>query len=119
MMHVPASPGPKSFTPGPWQMLKDTCSMCDGEWVITGPPGGRHGQFLHEADARLIAAAPDLLEACRHVLAWFARIKRQQYKDLVLGQTLESASANWDKMTTESLDLAPLMKAVAAAEGKS
>lgn len=54
-------------TPGPWSYFHDTCAVCeangDAEYIIDGPPGGNHGQFSEEADARLIAAAPDLLEA--------------------------------------------------------
>jgi hypothetical protein len=54
-------------TPGPWSYFHDTCARCEREgtkeFVITGPPGGYHGQFSHEPDARLIAAAPDLLAA--------------------------------------------------------
>jgi len=54
------------WTPGPWSYFKDTCRVCDeegtAEFVISGPPGGRHGQFSNEADARLIAAAPDLYD---------------------------------------------------------
>lgn len=54
-------------TPGPWDVVFDSCSApkCGGEWVIDGPPSGAHGQFELEADARLIAAAPDLLAALK------------------------------------------------------
>ena len=58
-----------SHTPGPWEATFDSCASCGGEWIIDGPPGGSHGQFSGEADARLIAAAPDLFAACRGIVA--------------------------------------------------
>lgn len=58
-------------TPGPWSFWHDTCAKCreDGtaEFCIDGPPGGSHGQFSSEADARLVAAAPDMLEALKAI----------------------------------------------------
>lgn len=40
--------------------------------MIDGPPGGYHGQFSKEADARLIAAAPELYEEGLALLAALA-----------------------------------------------
>lgn len=58
---------PSAFTPGPWSYWHDTCYRCEEqgekEFVIDGPPGGYHGQFSNEADARLIASAPRLYAA--------------------------------------------------------
>lgn len=63
-------------TPGPWTAYNDSCAKCeeDGtqEWGVTGPPGGYHAPFTNEADARLIAAAPELLEALQSVVRIFS-----------------------------------------------
>ena len=66
-------------TPGPWSAECRAVGYKGGEWgkdeflqwVVCGPevPSGR-GQFF-QADARLIAAAPDLLAALQ-VIASFA-----------------------------------------------
>jgi len=79
-------------TPGPWCMekqSKDACGTAIGEPIaVVGGEAtdesvefvvgracdfGPHGDLATEANARLIAAAPDLLEACkaarRHLLA--------------------------------------------------
>ena len=63
-------------TPGPWEISRDAVpegytqntvyAERDGERVATA--------FRNEANARLIAAAPDLLEACKAALdAWHAK----------------------------------------------
>lgn len=66
----------------------------------------------------LIAAAPDLLVECKKVIAWFEAMKRHQFEELVLGQTFESASRNWETLTNEPLDLTSMMAAIAKAEGR-
>jgi hypothetical protein len=73
-----------------------------------------------QANAYLIAAAPELLEACRNVALQFEAIKKRQHELLVEGQTLESAAANWDEATLgQSIDFEPLIAAIAKAEGRS
>ncbi len=67
-----------THTPGPWSYFHDSCTQCESEgkaeYIVMGPPDGHHGQFSNEADARLIAAAPDLLEACDAALHWITDI---------------------------------------------
>lgn len=65
-------------TPGPWSYFHDTCAECEregrAEYDIPEVPGGHHGRFTNEDDARLIAAAPELLDvakALRQHLALF------------------------------------------------
>ena len=53
-----------TYTPGPWEH-NDRGGM---GWDVDGPPHGMRGMFLLEADARLAAAAPDLLAALEVVL---------------------------------------------------
>ena len=59
------------FTPGPWTAFKDTCAQCEAngtaEWQVMGPPGGHHAQFGREADARLVAASPQLYAALQRI----------------------------------------------------
>ena len=74
---------PVSHTPGPWAAkppdggkpvgcdLVDLMSRSDLQsdyWFIAGPGADVHGH-MSEADARLIAAAPDLLCALQELLA--------------------------------------------------
>ena len=59
-------------TPGPWQLSKTGLSV-QSEFLqgiaSTGTPNGTIGLPERQANARLIAAAPELLAACEHVLA--------------------------------------------------
>ena len=65
----------KKHTPGPWSA--DECrsgfavyAYKSGEAVVqTEDDEGRYGTIANEANARLIAAAPELLDALRLVLA--------------------------------------------------
>ena len=59
-----------SHTPGPWRV-----EPCTNGGMILIRADGKHGahpqthlQIVPEADARLIAAAPDLLEACKALI---------------------------------------------------
>ena len=72
-------------TPGPWL---NGGSAKDGEftnWFVSAPPNciavcpERDGSS--EANARLIAAAPELLAACREVAEWHDLVK-QNYPDM-------------------------------------
>ena len=70
-----------SYTPGPWkaiprhsQNLGDEDDPSGLGWDIEGPPEPMlRGQFKRADDARLVAASPDLLEACAELIgAWDA-----------------------------------------------
>ena len=58
-----------AHTPGPWTVESDgsTVSM-GGQCVIVGPAPDGAPREQERANARLIAAAPDLLRACRKAL---------------------------------------------------
>ena len=67
-------------TPGPWEV---ECVMCDevnGEAYEVHADGGAISIAAppSEADAYLIAAAPDLLAACQAAEAWFGRDRDQE-----------------------------------------
>ena len=58
-------------TPGPWIAQRDPNAIMADDWCI-----GAQGQIdsvavCSERDARLIAAAPDLLEALKCLVGWF------------------------------------------------
>ena len=57
-----------THTPGPWQCWTSPDGRDGKGWLIVKPETHDDGTFRHEADARLIAAAPDLLEALESVL---------------------------------------------------
>lgn len=78
-----------SHTPGPWEVVR--LSGVGGPCAIRmayKPPSGRtfYGvQAIYlDADARLIAAAPELLEACRFFLTSFGAVTEQQQDALTL-----------------------------------
>ena len=58
-------------TPGPWSVSFESV---DPEWAIVATQGGRvvanvNADHLQDANARLIAAAPDLLEAVADLIS--------------------------------------------------
>ena len=61
-----------NHTPGPWEALHDIDANCvatiTSGWVVV-PIGADPNKFDAESDARLIAAAPEMLEALRALLA--------------------------------------------------
>ena len=83
-----------THTPGPWVLGNaDNCgrgyAVCAGPYVIArvvgnGYPIGMGRSPKSDANARLIAAAPDMLAALKDVLAWIdgqRRIKAFRNRD--------------------------------------
>ena len=67
--------GEVKYTPGPWKhahryIIEDS----EGNWIATTPAGVTAKEdALRVADAQLISAAPDLLEACEGLLRLYAK----------------------------------------------
>ncbi len=57
--------GPARSTPGPWRVVPGGVVPCDDHLFQSG---ATICTTLHEANARLIAAAPDLLDALRDLV---------------------------------------------------
>lgn len=63
-------------TPGPWSTASDPCHF-DSQTTVVAANGARVAEVTGsafdeaEANARLIAAAPDLLEACKAFVAHY------------------------------------------------
>lgn len=56
-------------TPGPWQMHKDPSRQIGWNVTVPHPSGlGHLANVYDEANARLIAASPDMLAALRRVV---------------------------------------------------
>ena len=61
-------------TPGPWRVQRQNPSPTTGEWMISGANPGYLAEVRDcgsgdvQANARLIAAAPDLLDALKDAL---------------------------------------------------
>ena len=60
-----------NYTPGPWKYAGWDSVKCDVYQDSTAPHGrDKIAEVIREADAALIAAAPDLLEACSAWMDW-------------------------------------------------
>jgi len=70
-------------TPGPWG-IEGTANI--GYAIVHSGPilNVVADNVRREANARLIAAAPDLLEACKHSLAILASVKHEFIEELLL-----------------------------------
>lgn len=59
--------------------------------------------------------AEKVIEAAKNLVVWFEAASQDNYEKTVKGQTLESASENWDDvMTMGSADFQPLLDAFKA-----
>lgn len=81
----------RSHTPGPWHVVGGT-EVRAGVRIIADTDGAHRIDDQREADARLIAAAPDLLEAARFALAALADPTRLDRRGDALAK-LEAATA--------------------------
>lgn len=65
---------PLKHTPGPWRSENQfSCKILNENGVCVAVPHGPEGRWVdvkeeHEANARLIAAAPELLEALKSIM---------------------------------------------------
>lgn len=107
-------------TPGPWGqshrkredgMYATEVYDAKGETIATCawypvPLGGGHTATNRDANARLIAAAPDLLDACRAALEYDAAIQRYAVhgKSWVGGDDLDALYADWINKSRAAID---------------
>ena len=65
----------QKHTPGPWKVSRQNPSPTTGEWMISGSKPGYLAEVRDcgsgdvQANARLISAAPELLEIVKSILA--------------------------------------------------
>ena len=98
-------------TPGPWEL---DCSGL-GAWIMAGGPDGLHVATIpiardgdwSDANARLIAAAPDMLAALKHILA---------ADEAAMKELAKMGSDQFDTSHGSSIGLA--RAAIAKAEGR-
>lgn len=123
----------EKHTPGPWHLTKDhsvpeaglflSRRVADAHGHIIAHPCGTHeapGDLPFEANAHLIAAAPELLEACKaaHAVAENAVRNLTEYdKDPGLGTRQEAFMLRVLGDRLKALDRT-VQAAIAKAEGK-
>ena len=109
-------------TPGPWKIVKRGNQIGLRTLFVTdeqnrqrlfdaGRLGSRNISETDEANARLIAAAPELLEALKHVQASLIPVKVRQ------GESRMDAAIRWGVERTAAN--AQARAAIAKAEGRS
>ena len=96
-----------AHTPGPWTVYEPTSvvvSMNDGVGYAIADPSARVCWPAEQvaANARLIAAAPELLDACRRLLERFGYLN---WPDGCDADLIESACVAFRRATDAPLDL--------------
>jgi hypothetical protein len=107
---VPDNERSKPHTAGPWTARW----ICNNDWNVDGPEPPSYGnENFIEADARLLAAAPELFAALKAVLGFFdsGEFVRDTSHDYEQGWHL--------KMIPVVKSLSDANTAIAKAEGKS
>lgn len=93
-----SSPRRQEHTPGPWQATTNAygCNFVQ-RWEAGEPHdlicGGNSHDTLTEANAKLIASAPELLEAAREVAAWYGPFNPTKHPPEINGAWLRLAAA--------------------------
>jgi hypothetical protein len=113
-------------TPGPWKLLKNEDRE---EYTVTtkdGKPNYHRGlasvsfgfsepvETEQHANAKVIAAAPDLLEACKTMAEWFKR-EHEGFPNAGKVRTTPEGEAAWRKWWEENLRLCDLAETQANA----
>jgi hypothetical protein len=74
-------------TPGPWRVFAaPTAIFAEGRKEVVHWSGFDSSDFQKDikANARLIAAAPELLEACKKTIELFCTLPNQRYSGLIV-----------------------------------
>lgn len=118
-------PAPKGHSPLPWSVrikegeLIQAILDANGVCFIDNTMGPNQTRM---ANAELIVKAvnlyPRLRDALEAVDKWFEFIEKDQHEKLVLGQTLESASENWEKLEVPTLDMKPIKALLRECKGE-
>lgn len=88
------SPGPWTAEPANHSSPVDLLNPEPDHWYIDGPGADVHG-FMAPADAYLIAAAPDLLEACRKAEEWLEGWASAEPYLSVIRAAIAKATKEW------------------------
>lgn len=98
-----------AHTPGPWKLILAPTQIVreSGPEIIAGVIGPVDGPKL--ANARLMASAPDLLEAALGVISKLTR------KESLSGN---GGDCTWAKIDIKDASIRQLQEAIAKAEGK-
>lgn len=88
--------GSSVFTPGPWRATsRSDCDWSQDDVMTDTKPSIRicnvFGGHQQEANKRLIAAAPDLFEACSLVNMWMVCGMPKPFTDSMILETVKNA----------------------------